>query len=166
MLGDRELAGDVVQDAFAKALRGRKRFRRQGSLESWLWSAVVNTARNAGRSRSLRMRVTPLIEGSPIDPPHGAMADGAMADGAMPDGALAGGVAPDGIDPVAAEERSRVRELVAQLPERQRMCVFLHYFADLDYATIAAALDIRRGTVAASLNAARAKLRDGLEEEG
>lgn len=155
MLGDRELAGDVVQDAFAKALRGRERFRGQGSLESWLWSAVVNTARNAGRSRSLRMRVTPLIGGSPIDPP-----DGVALDGVVPDG-----VAPDGIDPVAAEERSRVRELVAQLPERQRMCVFLHYFADLDYATIAAALDIRRGTVAASLNAARAKLRDGLEGE-
>lgn len=62
-------------------------------------------------------------------------------------------------DELSGDER-RVRELVSGLPERQ---AFLHYFADLDYASIASALAVRRGTVAATLNAARRALREGLE---
>lgn len=50
-----------------------------------------------------------------------------------------------------------VREAVAELPERQR-------YAELDYDSIAAALGIERGTVAASLHAARANLRTALKE--
>jgi DNA-directed RNA polymerase specialized sigma24 family protein len=50
------------------------------------------------------------------------------------------------------------------LTERQREIVFLHYYADLDYAAIAAALAISAGTVGATLNAARRTLRQALEE--
>jgi DNA-directed RNA polymerase specialized sigma24 family protein len=50
------------------------------------------------------------------------------------------------------------------LTERQREIVFLHYYADLDYAAIAAALAISPGTVGATLNAARQTLRTALEE--
>jgi RNA polymerase sigma-70 factor (ECF subfamily) len=50
------------------------------------------------------------------------------------------------------------------LTERQREIVFLHYYADLDYAAIAAALEISAGTVGATLNAARRTLRQALEE--
>ncbi|MFN2469754.1 MAG: RNA polymerase sigma factor [Gaiellaceae bacterium] len=57
-----------------------------------------------------------------------------------------------------------VRALVAALPERQRLVLFLRYYADLDYEAIAAALDIRPGTVAATLNAAHAALRRQLQE--
>jgi DNA-directed RNA polymerase specialized sigma24 family protein len=42
--------------------------------------------------------------------------------------------------------------------------VFLRYYADLDYEAIAAALGIRRGTVAAALNAAHRKLENSLRE--
>ena len=50
------------------------------------------------------------------------------------------------------------------LTERQREIVFLHYYADLDYAAIADALEISAGTVGATLNAARRTLRQALEE--
>jgi RNA polymerase sigma-70 factor (ECF subfamily) len=50
------------------------------------------------------------------------------------------------------------------LTERQREIVFLHYYADLDYAEIAAALRISPGTVGATLHAARKTLRISLEE--
>ena len=50
------------------------------------------------------------------------------------------------------------------LTERQREIVFLHYYADLDYAAIANALAISPGTVGATLTAARAKLRQALQE--
>jgi RNA polymerase sigma factor (sigma-70 family) len=50
------------------------------------------------------------------------------------------------------------------LPERQRLALFLRYYADLDYRTIADTLGIRPGTVAATLNAAHATLRSTLSE--
>ena len=50
------------------------------------------------------------------------------------------------------------------LTDRQREIVFLHYYADLDYAAIADALAISPGTVGATLNAARRTLRQSLEE--
>jgi len=50
------------------------------------------------------------------------------------------------------------------LTERQREIVFLHYYADLDYAAIAVALAISPGTVGATLNAARRTLRQAIEE--
>jgi RNA polymerase sigma factor (sigma-70 family) len=50
------------------------------------------------------------------------------------------------------------------LPERQRLVLFLRYYADLDYATIAAVAGIAPGTVAATLNAAHRALRVRLQE--
>ena len=47
---------------------------------------------------------------------------------------------------------------VRTLPERQRVMVFLFYYADLSYAEIAAACDVEVGTVGSSLAAARARL--------
>jgi RNA polymerase sigma-70 factor, ECF subfamily len=61
-------------------------------------------------------------------------------------------------------EGGRLRIALAGLPERQRLVVFLHYYADLDYRTIAAALGISEGTVGATLSTARAALRSSLKE--
>jgi RNA polymerase sigma factor (sigma-70 family) len=57
-----------------------------------------------------------------------------------------------------------VRALVAALPDRQRLTLFLRYYADLDYATIAEALGVKPGTVAATLHAARERLAVQLKE--
>jgi RNA polymerase sigma factor (sigma-70 family) len=57
-----------------------------------------------------------------------------------------------------------VRRWVARLPERQRLAVFLRYYADLDYRAIAAALEVEPGTVSATLSAAHTALRRQLEE--
>jgi RNA polymerase sigma-70 factor, ECF subfamily len=59
---------------------------------------------------------------------------------------------------------TRVRALIAALPERQRLTLFLRYYADLDYAAIAQALDVKPGTVAATLSAARERLAAQLQE--
>jgi RNA polymerase sigma factor (sigma-70 family) len=63
-----------------------------------------------------------------------------------------------------AQPDPRLRAAVAALPERQRLVLFLRYYADLDYAAIAEALEISSGTVAATLNSARSSLRSVLEE--
>jgi RNA polymerase sigma factor (sigma-70 family) len=57
-----------------------------------------------------------------------------------------------------------VRSVIASLPERQRLVLFLRYYADLDYEAIAATLGVAPGTVGATLNAAHAALRSSLKE--
>jgi RNA polymerase sigma-70 factor (ECF subfamily) len=52
-----------------------------------------------------------------------------------------------------------VHALVAELPERQRLALFLRYYADLDYGAIADALEISGGTVGATLTQARENMR-------
>jgi RNA polymerase sigma-70 factor, ECF subfamily len=123
--GDEESGRDAVQEAFAKAVRKRRRFRGEGDLEAWVLRIVVNAARDARRRRFRRM-----------EPPEPAAA--------------------------RADELGLPLEL---LTERQREVLFLHYYADLDYTTIARALGISAGTVGATLSQARETLRSALTKE-
>jgi RNA polymerase sigma-70 factor (ECF subfamily) len=60
-------------------------------------------------------------------------------------------------------ENAAVRALIAALPERQRLAIFLRYYADLDYRTIGEVLEIEMGTVSATLAAAHRSLREAIE---
>ena len=78
-------------------------------------------------------------------------------------------LSPDDLDVDArsnggAADRALIRARIAELPERQRLALFLRYYADLDYAAIGEALQIKPGTVAATLNAAHARLAHDLQE--
>jgi RNA polymerase sigma-70 factor (ECF subfamily) len=64
----------------------------------------------------------------------------------------------------APADAQAVRRWVAALPERQRLAVFLRYYADLDYRAIAEALSVEVGTVSATLAGAHAALRKQLPE--
>jgi RNA polymerase sigma-70 factor (ECF subfamily) len=123
--GDRESGRDAVQEAFVKAVRRRRRFRGDGTLEAWVWRIVVNTARDARRRRR----------------PADELPERGRAD-------AHGHELPLGL-----------------LTDRQREILFLHYYADLDYETIGAALEISPGTVGATLSTARATLRRALLKE-
>jgi RNA polymerase sigma factor (sigma-70 family) len=57
------------------------------------------------------------------------------------------------------DDWSELRALIAALPERQRLVLFLRHYADLDYEQIAGIARVRRGTVAATLHAAHARIR-------
>jgi RNA polymerase sigma-70 factor (ECF subfamily) len=64
----------------------------------------------------------------------------------------------------AAADDDGVRSLIAALPERQRLVLFLRYYADLDYRAIADVLELEVGTVGATLNQAHRSLRRLLAE--
>lgn len=57
-----------------------------------------------------------------------------------------------------------LRACLAALPERQRLVVFLRYFADMGYREIAETLEIEVGTISATLHAAHDSLRASLQE--
>jgi RNA polymerase sigma-70 factor (ECF subfamily) len=135
--GDPERARDAVQEGFATAVRKRASFRGTGPLEAWVWRIVLNSARSDARKR------TPTT--TEPDPYAGTNGDHAIGNG-------------------HSEHDFELRDALARLPERQRTAVFLRYYADLDYAAIGEALGIAEGTVAATLNAAHAALRNRLQE--
>lgn len=72
----------------------------------------------------------------------------------------------DGPEDVAIEHElaDRLREAVAQLPEREGTVFCLRYFDDLSYQRIAEVLNIRSGAVAVALHKARHKLEALLTE--
>jgi RNA polymerase sigma factor (sigma-70 family) len=77
----------------------------------------------------------------------------------------AGAAAPDVVaSSNGHHEAALVRAALAALPERQRLALFLRYYADLDYAGIAEALGVARGTVSATLHAAHSNLQTQLKE--
>lgn len=127
-----ERAHDVVQEAFARAIRSSDSYRGDGTVEAWLWQVLVNTARAARQSPTAA---------SPVD-------------------CEAPSVAGNGY---AADELG-IRAWVVALPERQRLVVFLRYYADLDYRSISQVLGIEVGTVSATLSAAHTSLRRSLKE--
>ena len=63
-----------------------------------------------------------------------------------------------------ASDEAGVRAWVAALPERQRLAVYLRYYADLDYRSIAQVLCVEVGTVSASLSSAHEALRRSMKE--
>lgn len=133
---DVDSGADAVQEAFASAVRYRHGFRGECPLEAWLWRLVVNSARTHGR----RLETGDVGAAIVGDLPHAPAADRDL-------------------------HADHLRSLVARLPERQRLVLFLRYYADLDYQAIASALDISPGTVGATLNAAHASLRLRVDEE-
>jgi RNA polymerase sigma-70 factor (ECF subfamily) len=74
----------------------------------------------------------------------------------------------DDVDPVFVQpERDfALAAAVQALPPRRRLVVFLRYFADLPYQTIAEVLEVEAGTVAATLAQAKETLATVLQEEG
>jgi RNA polymerase sigma-70 factor (ECF subfamily) len=44
VVGSREAARDVVQEAFARALRDARKLRREDALAGWIWRIAVNIA--------------------------------------------------------------------------------------------------------------------------
>jgi RNA polymerase sigma factor (sigma-70 family) len=82
---DTDTARDAVQDGFAGALRSRQGFRGESGVETWLWSCVVNAARNA-RRRATGLDVRDeLAELRPPGEPPAGRADLPEAIAALPE---------------------------------------------------------------------------------
>jgi RNA polymerase sigma-70 factor (ECF subfamily) len=128
-----DVAHDVVQEAFARAIRSSDSYRGEGTVEAWLWQVLINAARALRQSPVAASLLNERAEGSTGENGH-----------------------PD--------DEPGIRAWVVSLPERQRLAVFLRYYADLDYRSIGEVLGVEVGTVSATLSAAHTSLRRSLKE--
>ena len=138
-------AEEAVQDGFVKAYRALGRFRRGAPLRPWLLRIVSNEARNrrrsAGRREALALRVAVADRpGDAVPSPEAAA--------------------------VAREDAEVLTGALGRLEERDRLVIAYRYLFDLSEAEMAAALDVRPGTVKSRLSRAMVKLRRELEGAG
>lgn len=147
MLGNRDDAMDVTQDAMLRFFTTLGSFDPERRVRPWLFAIVRNQVRDLWRRRQRR--------------PGDGLVDGE---------ALASQLVDPSADPEADLRRQRLRERVwralARLPAAKREIVVLRDFHDLSYSDIADALGIPIGTVMSRLHGARRQLKARLEEEG
>jgi RNA polymerase sigma-70 factor (sigma-E family) len=136
MLGDRQTAEDVVQEAFCGLYRRWSHLSDPAKSLSYVRSSVLNGCRTAMRKRARRM-------------------DAMLAE---PDAASAETGA------IIGEEHRAVVAALRQLPPRQREALVLRFFGDLEEPAIARAMGISRGTVKSTLSRGLAALGDILGE--
>ena len=144
ILGDRDAALDAASRAFMKAFRSWERYDQTRPVRHWLLRIATNEAITIGRART-RERARQTAADDALE-----VADAAPA----PDASA-----------VAREERDRVRDAVAALPDLYRVPVVLRYFSDLSIEEIAAVTGRPAATVGVQLLRARGLLRNALGGE-
>ena len=140
--GDRELAADLVQDTFEAAARAWPALREHdtGRQRAWLLATVANKNISAfRRTEAFRRRQLPTSTSAISPPPPTRQAQA--------------------LNMIALK---RAREIIEELPPRQRQIALMRWQDHRKTTEIAAELGLAEGTVHAHLHAARAKLTAGL----
>jgi RNA polymerase sigma-70 factor (ECF subfamily) len=145
LTGNRADADDATQEALLAVVRGIGRFDGRAAFTTWLYRVATNAALDELRRRRRRPR------------PDDGVAE-------IVDAVPAGG--PTTSPSEAVVERTRLTEALAALPLEFRTAVVLRDVADLEYAEIAAVLDVPVGTVRSRIARGRAALADALREPG
>jgi RNA polymerase sigma-70 factor, ECF subfamily len=138
MMGERQAAEDLVQDAFLKLWRGASSYRpERGSVRSWLLAIVHNQAIDQLRSSASRRRMQEKVEASePRVQPSEAFAESWRN-----------------------VQREQVRAALEDLPDEQSKVLELAYFDGYKQVEIAELLDVPLGTVKGRLRLGLKKMR-------
>src|SRR5580692_1022546 len=132
--GDRELAADLVQDAFEAAARAWTRLRGHAGdrQRAWLLGTLVHKDISAFRRREALRRRQPDIQ---------ARYQATVAD-----------TAAQALNAIALE---RAREIIEEMPPRQKKVALMRWQERMKASEIAAELGVAEGTVHAHLHSAR-----------
>lgn len=142
LIGDRELARDVAQDAWGDIAKGLATLDDAATFPAWAYRIVSRRAADAIRRMQRTRRLTAAYAAEPPARDNHAAQMEANADGAPLEAAI------------------------AKLPSDQRAAIALFYREDFSIAEIAAVLSVPAGTVKTRLMHARRKLRLALNEGG
>ncbi|HXR40659.1 MAG TPA: RNA polymerase sigma factor [Terracidiphilus sp.] len=140
---DRGRAEELAQEAFIRAWRGLKSWRRESSFSAWLFALAANVfCSELKRFPAVNVPIGEIDEPSRPAAQHSILAERLSSE--------------------------MVRRAVLALPVRYREPVVLYYFHEMDVAAAARTMGLPEGTVKARLSRARALLRrrfPGLEAE-
>src|SRR5271155_3751437 len=130
---DRGRAEEMAQEAFLRAYRGLKQWRKEAAFSTWLFALATNFYRSELRHIPVYVPIDNVRE--PADP-------------RAQDGGL------------EAEDRDlAIRRAVSALPEKYREALILFYFHEMDVPAAARSLGVPEGTFKARLFRGREILR-------
>jgi RNA polymerase sigma-70 factor (sigma-E family) len=140
MLGDRQSAEDVVQEAFCGLYRRWSHLSDPGSAVHYVRSAVLNRCRSVLRRRTVSHATRGLA--GPAEP-------ALSAESAV----------------LTREERDEIMRAVRRLPPRQREALVLRYYLDLSAEETATTMGISPSSVRSATHRALASLGRMLQEQ-
>jgi RNA polymerase sigma-70 factor, ECF subfamily len=145
MMGERQAAEDLVQDAFLKVWRASESYRvERGSVRTWLLSIVHNRGIDQIRSMASRRRTQERVEVSaPRFQPSEAFAESWRN-----------------------SQREQIREALKTLPPEQLKILELAYFSGYTHVEIAELLGLPLGTVKGRMRLGLKKVRDYFGSQG
>lgn len=151
MVGDREEAADLAQEAFLKAWQGLPAFQGDSSFATWMYRLAANVCIDFLRKRRRRQGAEPAFS---LDDGEAGWSE--PADWEQ--------------DPQRKLEQAELSRAVARgleaLPDHHRQILTLRELAGLSYQEIGQALDLDPGTVKSRLARARLAMRGILLAEG
>ena len=151
MVRDRELAEDLAQETFIKALNAIESYRPEFKFSSWIFKIANNAAIDHLRRRELD---TLSLDGSPHAATPEAMQATALQIGARQESPL---------DTVEAKELGgAIEAAIGRLRPEYRSCILLRHVEGRAYEEIAEILDLPLGTVKTYIHRARNELRQTL----
>ena len=140
----RELAEEVVQDAFEGVWRSRATYREgRGPVGAWAMSIVRNRALDVSRRRGRRLVWTAS---------------------AMPEESSRQDPLPENL--VAREDAQHLRDVLGRIPPTQSEVITLAFYGQLSHSEIAEHLQLPPGTVKGRMRLGLDKLRNDLETSG
>jgi len=149
MVRDRELAEDLSQETFIKALNAIDSYRPEFKFSSWIFKIANNAAIDQIRRRELN---TLSLDGSP----HATTPDEIEATALQ--------VSARGLSPLEALESRElggmIEQAIGRLRPEYRSCILLRHVEGLAYEEIAELMNLPLGTVKTYIHRARNELRD------
>lgn len=137
---DRGHAEDMAQEAFLRAFRGLRSWRREAAFSTWLFALATNLYRSQiKRAAQIMIPLDKIAE--PQDPRPHAPALTEQDDG------------------------EALRRAVLRLPAKFRDAIILFYFHEMDVSAAAQSLGVPEGTVKARLSRGRKMLRDKYSQQ-
>ncbi len=141
LMGDAELARDVVQDGWGDIAKGLAGLNDAAAFPAWAYRIITRRAADLIRRTQRDRRLTERYAAEPDNQGNGTAEIELVAD------------------------RGPLAQAIQQLPPDQFAAIALFYGDDLSVAEIAAALDAPAGTIKTRLMHARRKLRATLKGE-
>ena len=152
MLGDRERAEDLAQEAFLRIVKGAQAWEHRARFQTWLFTIARNLCVDASRRDRFR-RTDSLDQTGPDDDPP-----------------LVESVPGKEIDPARGAESARLRPLLQKallgLPAEQREVFILREQAGVPFKEIAEMVGVNENTVKSRMRYALEGLRKALLAAG
>lgn len=151
--GNEEMGNELYQDTMLKLLEKRNKLEKQQNIKSYAISVSIFLWKNQKKKFAIRNKIINFTSLDKMQEEQGEI----ICD--------MNGVSAEQ-DVLSQLEKETISRIIAELPEKYRMPLYLNYSANMKQEEIANVLKIPLGTVKTRIRKAKEELKDRLEAIG